>query len=69
MKDSTLTSRTIQGNLNMTTVTIRFKMVDSEVNVQEPVDSVGVAKYKRVSPAQLQRDTSRAEEWKNKGDK
>ncbi len=53
-----LSSWTIHGNENMTTLSIRFK-VDTAVDVQE--ESVNnVVKYKRVAPSQIHRDITRS---------
>ena len=52
--DSMLKCWTIQGNSNITSVTIRFKMAADHNDVESRQDTF--AKYKRVPPSQIERD-------------
>ena len=61
--DSILTSWTIQGNTNITSVTIRFKMAVDYNDVESRQDTF--AKYKRVPPSQIERDRVRSQQWNN----
>ena len=61
--DSMLTSWTIQANSNITSVTIRFKMVIDHNDVGSKQDTF--AKYKRVPPSQIERDRVRSQQWNN----
>ena len=63
MEDSTITSWSVHGNSAITTLTIRFKMVDSTAEVR---DSVNVTNFKRVSSSQIARDSARAKGWRER---
>ena len=63
---SLLSSWTMHGNENITTLTIRFKP-DCTAAIAE--DTLPSAKYKRVSTSQTARDIIRATEWKNENAK
>ena len=58
--ENVLSSWTIQGNCNMTTVILRFKMEAAEHNQSEAV------KYKRVNKSQMDRNSDRAQKWHNR---
>ena len=58
-----LSSWSLHGNTNMTTLTIRFRS-DTEAITQDETS----VKYKRIAPSQLKRDSNRAKMWKDCGD-
>ena len=60
IQDNTLCSWTIQGNLRMTSLTIRFTMESGTVEKQDKTN----LKYKKVPSSQLDRDMKRAEQWR-----
>jgi hypothetical protein len=60
LNEGSLSSWTIQGNANLTTVIIRFK-----VDTVEEEKDMPMVKYKRVPPSQLKRDSARAGQWKD----
>ena len=62
LEDSRLTSWTVQGNCEMTSVTIRFKMADS----MEEGSGDSITKFKRVPPSQLARDKARTSQWQDR---
>ena len=66
LKDSMLTSWTIQSNSSMTSVIIRFRP-DTDGDIADgSVDNT--TKYKRVAKSQLKRDKTRANDWSEQCD-
>ena len=57
LMDNTLRSWTVQGNTNITTVIIRFKMDVHMTNMEQ-------VKYKKVPKSQMKRDMSRSDNWR-----
>ena len=64
LKDSGLTSWSIQSNSKVAAITIRFRLDNDDNTSQKPLDTA--TKYKRVTEAQQKRDMTRAQSWKGK---